>query len=210
MLPEHERGKKEWVNQYGKKMLDREVIGEKVLIWQQPAYPPSQPQILLLTDKCWKSSHNPTNTSRWFACLDTPYRISPGDIKDELIELTFSYVVLHLGTLQKGLFDSIKNYEAVSSFMHQVNEVSPNSYVLVSGLIPLPMDHPHSRKRCENYNSSYRLIVQELRRRFAFNVGFKDAYLDFLSLDGTIIDREQNFDEGIFLSRAGARLLRSI
>ena len=132
------------------------------------------------------------------------------DIKDELIELTFPYVVLHLGTLQIGLFDSIKNYEAVSSFMHQVNEVSPNSYVLVSGLIPRPMDHPHPRKRCENYNSSYRLIVQELRRRFAFNVGFKDGYLDFLSLDDTILDREQNFDEGIFLSRAGARLLRSI
>ena len=132
------------------------------------------------------------------------------DVKDELIDLTYEYVVLFLGTMQLGLFDSLRNYEAVSALVTAINQIKPNSHVLVTGLVPRPLDYPHSCKRCESVNSSYRLIVQELRRKFAFNVGYLDVFLNFIDLDGKIMSPNELFVEDIFLSEKGARKLRAI
>ena len=47
-------------------------------------------------------------------------------------------------------------------------------------------------------------------RKFAYNVGYLDVFLQFLELDGTITNAQQLFEEQIFLSVAGARKLRGI
>ena len=129
------------------------------------------------------------------------------DIRDELIDLMYPYIVIFLGTMQFGLFDSIKNYQQVSELLNVINSINLNSHVLITGLIPRPIDYTYSRKRCENYNSLYRLIVQELVRKCAYNVGFLDVFLEFLQLDGTIEDPQRLFVEQIFLSEAGTRKL---
>ena len=176
MLPEHEQPRKRWVNQHGEEKVDRQVIGETVFVRQQPAQPPDRPQILILTDQMLEQFPQPDKYFKLCAMFGYTIRDYQCDIEDELIELTYPYIVIFLGSLQLGLFDSIKNYEQMASLMRVIHK-NPNSHVLVSGLVPRPLDFPQSRKRCENYNSSSRLIVQELRRKFNCNVGFKDPFL---------------------------------
>ena len=208
-LPDAERTKK-WTNQYGKELPDREVIGDKVLIRQQPPYPPERPQILLLTDQMMEKLPQPDKYIKMFSMFGYSLQDYTRDITDELIELTYPYIIVFLGTMQLGLYDSVKNYQDVSALLKAINAVNDKSHVLISGLVPRPLDYPDSRKRCENYNGSYRLIVQELVRKFNYNIGFIDVFLDFIGFDGKILDEHVNFIDQVFLSVQGARTLRKL
>ena len=199
-----------WTNQHGHQLPDREVIGDRVLIRQQPAQPPRQPQILILTDQMLEKF---LNEDKYFKCLAMfGYTLADytRDVKDELIDLNFPYIIIFLGSMQLGLFESLAVYKQVSELLKAINQVNSNSHVLITGLVPQPMDYPKSRKTCENYNSSYRAITHELRRKFNYNVGFKDVFLEFLTLDGRIVNPKDNFVDDIFLSVTGARRLRAV
>ena len=132
------------------------------------------------------------------------------DIDDDLIELTFPYIIVFLGSMQLGLFDSITNYQHVAKLLQAINNKNSKSHVLISGLVPRPMDYPDSRKQCENFNSSYRAVMKELVHKYNYNLGYIDVFLDFLALDGKIIDPHKNFVEEVFLSETGARFLRKL
>ena len=131
------------------------------------------------------------------------------DVRDDLIDLNYPYIVIFSGTLQLGLFDAIKNYKACVELVVAITDINAYSHIVFSGLLPRPMDFAQSRKRCEQYNSSYRLVVEELRRKYAHNVGFVDPFLEFVSLSGSVLDQDKNFHDGIFLSKQGAWKLRS-
>ena len=210
LLPDSEQPAKVWTNQHGRTLPEREVVGHKVLIRQQPAAPPRQPQVLILTDQMLERFPQPDKYFKLLSMFGYSIQDYTVDVRDELIDLTYEYVIVFLGTMQLGLFDSLKNYEAVSALVTAINRITPNSHVLVTGLVPRPMDYPHSRKRCENVNNSYCLIVQELHRKHAFNVGYLDVFLEFIELDGCITEPRHLFVEDIFLSEAGAHKLRAI
>ena len=188
---------------------EREVVGERVLIGQQPAQPPSQPQILILSDQMLEKF---PRDDKYFKCMSMfgyTLRDYTRDVNDELINLTYPYIIIFLGTMQIGLFESLAVYKNVSELTEVIRQQNNKSHILFTGLVPRPMDYPKSRKLYENYNNSYRTIVYELHRKFGYNLGFKDVFLDFLALDGSIINPKENFVDDIFLSVSGARLLRA-
>ena len=172
--------------------------------------PPPEPQILLLTDQVLERMPQPDKYIKMLSMFGYSIKDYTRDIQDDLIDLTFPYIIVFLGTLQLGLFDSIRNYQEVEALLLAINAVNDKSHVVISGLVPRPMDYPDSRKRCENVNSSFRLIVKELRRKFNYNVGYVDVFLDFITTRGEILDAQDNFVDQVFLSDTGARLLRKL
>ena len=131
------------------------MIGERVYIRQQPAALPWEPQCLILADQMLERFQQPDKYFKLYAMFGYSIQDYTRDIKDELIDLTYPYILIFLGTMQFGLFDWLKNYEAVSQLLKAINEVNSNSHVLITGLVPRPIDYPHLRKHCENFNSSY-------------------------------------------------------
>ena len=112
--------------------------------------------------------------------------------------------------MQIGLFKHLTNYQQVEELVRTIVEFNNNSHILISGLVPRPMDHEQSRKNCKEMDSSYRLVAQELRCKYDWNVGFRGVFLEFLQLDGKIKDPKNNFVQDIFLSTKGVRMLCAI
>ena len=129
------------------------------------------------------------------------------DTDDELIDLHFPYIAVFLGSLQLGRFEATKIYKDVNDLMKSIAQQNNRAQVLITGLVLRPTDYPKSRKYCENYNSSYRLIAQKVKHKEGLNIAFKDPFLEFLGLDGSIIEPQVNFVDEIFLSALGARKL---
>ena len=103
------------------------------------------------------------------------------DVSDELIDLNYPYIIVHLGTLQIGLFEAVKNYEMVLKLGAEISAVNSCAHLVISGLLLRPMDYPQSRCRCEMYNTSFKMVVQEIRRKKSANIGFMDPFLEFIN-----------------------------
>ena len=160
---------------------------------QQPLCPPPVPQVLVLSDQMLQAFPEP---DKYIKCLaKSGYAIVDytREIQEGGIEMDFPYVVIFLGTMQLGDFNGIQNYKHGEELVRTIVEFNANVHVMISGLVPRPMDHEQSRKRCQDVDGSYRLIAQELRCKFGWNVGFKSVYLEFLTLEGRIKDVENNF-----------------
>ena len=98
-----------WYSSTGDTKSNRTVIGEKVLIRQQPAAPPPEPQILVLSDQMLERAPTQDKYMKVLSMFGYALLDYTHDINDELIDLTFPYIIIHLGTMQLGLFDPVKN-----------------------------------------------------------------------------------------------------
>ena len=117
------------------------------------------------------------------------------NIRDELIDLNFPYIVMFLGTMQMTAFDSREVHKQVKEIMLEITRASPNSMVLFAGLVPCPIDHPRSRVRCENYSRSFDLSTEELCRTKGYNCNYISVYIEFLDQEGNIRKSTLNFQD---------------
>ena len=58
------------------------------------------------------------------------------DIRDGALDLNFPYILIHLGALQLGKFDSRVVQKQVIEFMKLIVQITPKSLVIFSGLVP--------------------------------------------------------------------------
>ena len=93
--------------------------------------------------------------------------------------------------------------------MKVVSQISPNSLVVFSGLVPRPMDYPSSKVRCENYRS-IQLATEELCREKGWNCTAVLVFNEFIDRNGNITESMKHFVEGLYLTQAGIRKLRAI
>ena len=207
-LPAAEMQEPLWVNQHGEPP-QREVVGTKVLLRQQPAAPPETPKILVLTDQMMDHFQRP---DRYIKCLAmTGYAMDTYtvDIELGLIDLNYEYIVIFLGTMQLGVFEARKNAAEVFKLVKAINTVNPNSMITFTGLVPRPMDFPRSRCRSENFNRSLELATDDIRRKHGWNCNAMDVYLLYINEKEQIKDSKKNFIDDLYLSEAGIRILRA-
>ena len=198
-----------WINSKGEKRKDRQVVGNKVVIRQQPAAVPPQPQVLVLADQMLERFQHPDKYMNVIAMVGHTINDYVRDIKDELIEMNYPYIIIFLGTMQLGVFDVTKLQQEAAGLVEEIQKQSPSSMIIFSGLVPRPLDHPRLRKRCENYSQAYWLASDDLRGTRGANCSFVAVYQEFLNQDGTIKVQDMNFEQGIYLSVAGIRVLRA-
>ena len=199
---------REWINNKGQKNQDREVVGDKVVIRQQPASVPPKPQILVLTDQMMEAFQRPDKYLNVLAMVGYSMMEYVKDVQDDLINLDFPYIVIYLGTMQLGVFDSREVHRHVKDLVSAIAAVSPSLLITFTGLVPQPMDHPRSRVRCENFSCALCLSTDEFRKTRGFNCNYLQVYQEFLHQDGTIKNPSDNFIEDVYLLPTGIRILR--
>ena len=140
------------------------MVGERVLVRQQPASPPPTPQVLVLTDQMMEDWKSQDKYLKVFPMVGYTMLNYAQDIRDGFVELQYPYIVVFLGTMQFVKFDSRQVQKDAHQLMEAINDVNPYSHVVFSGLVPRPLDFPQSRVRCENYSRSYQLAMEEFRQ----------------------------------------------
>ena len=143
-----------WMNNKGQ-VKQRQVVGSRIMIRQQPAAPPPSPEVLLITDEVLTNFQQPDKYIKAYAMQGYTLQDYTNDIRYSMIEIKYPYIVVHLGTMQLGVFDPKKLNRVVTEFMKAINQISSNSLVVFSGLVPHPMDHPRSRANCLQYSQAY-------------------------------------------------------
>ena len=143
------------MNQHGLVHTDRQVVGDRVLIHQQPASPPAEPQIIVLSDQMLDNFPRNDKYVKCLAMFGYSLVDYTRDINDKLIDLSYPYIIIFLGTMQLGLFEASRLFRELSDLMQAITTVNNKSHVMVSGLVPRPMDYGKSRRVCERYNMSY-------------------------------------------------------
>ena len=113
-----------------------------------------------------------------------------------------------MGTLQLGLFDAIVTQQEVTELMEAISAVAPGTKVVFSGLVPWPIDHHRSRIRCENFYRALQVSTQQITQKFGYNCEALDVTMEFLNQDYSIRDPITYFEEDLYLSTQGIRVLR--
>ena len=197
-----------WVNQHSQ-VRPRQVIGSKVLIRQQPPVPPKSPEILLLSDEVMCKFVAPDKYIKCIAMFGYSLRNYAQDIADKLIDVQYPYIIIHLGTMQLGVFQLQALQKDLQELMETVTQINDKSLVVFSGILPRPLDHHRSRNRCVSYNKALRNTVDQLRKDNGWNCTMVDGFQAFLQEDGKISDPSVNFHEDLYLSEAGIRIIRA-
>ena len=197
-----------WVNNKGE-VKPRQVIGDKVLIRQQPASPPPQPQILVLTDQMCKKFHQDDRYIKVIAMVGYTLNDYINDIKDSMIQVVFPYVMVFMGSMQLGLFDPETLQSQVTELVRIIMQITPNTMVVFSGLVPHPLDHDCSAKRCKEYSQSYVEVTKALRHSKGWNCTSVLVFHEFLDDEGNIDKADTSFEQGIYLTQNGYRVLRA-
>ena len=197
-----------WVNNKGE-VKQRQVIGSRVLIRQQPAAPPSVPEILVLTDQMLKRFQRPDRYMKCICMSGYALKDFTNNIKDSMFDVSYPYIMIFLGSMQLGLYELKKLQKDVGEFAAIVTEVTPNTMMILSGLVPRPMDFEKSAPRCRTYSRSYQDITRQLCNTNGYNITAVSVFEEFLDENKRVKDVEANFEEGIYLTVAGIRLLRA-
>ena len=130
------------------------------------------------------------------------------DIKDQMIDVKYPYVLFFIGSMQLGLFDPKVITKQVSELVKVIHQFSKNTMVVFSGLVPRPMDHFRSHLRCRNYSKLYEDAAQDLRKK-GYNCVAVMVFDEFLDSNGNIVNAGANFKEDIFLTITGIGILRA-
>ena len=184
-----------WVNNKGDALPQRQVLGERVLIWQQPAAPPLQPQIQVMTDQVLQAVQRPDKYFSYLIMSGYTMDTYAKDVREGFVDLDFPYILVFLGTMQIGVYEHGKFAAEVASLIKAVNQVNPNCHVVFSNLVPRPVDDDRSRK-CVNQMST--TIAQEVARvwqQHGWNCGFVNVMEELLDDCGYIKHPDTNFED---------------
>ena len=194
-----------WMNNKGQHK-QREVVGDRVYIRQQPPLPPKQPEILLLADQMLEGFQVPDKYFHINIMVGYSLQDFINDMRDSAFDHRYPYIMVFLGSLQLGRFDSRAVHRQVAEFMKIVDKVTPNSLVLFSGLVPRPVDFPKSKIPCENYTRVYSVATQDLAKK-VWKCSTIPVFEEFINKKGLVEDPLQNFDDGLYLTNMGMRKL---
>ena len=190
-----------WTNNRGQ-VQQRQVVGDKVLIRQQPAAPPASPEILLLSDQMLSNFQHNDKYMKCLSMVGYTLKDYANGIKDQMIDVNYLYVLCFIGIMQLGLFDPKVVQKQAAELVKVINHITPNTMVVFSGLIPRPLDHQRSRVRCQNYSKMYVNMAEELRKK-GYNCVAIPVFHEFLDGQGNIVNMEHYFVDNIFLSPTG-------
>ena len=90
-----------WVNSKGQ-TKQRQVIGDRILLRQQPAAPPPEPEILLFTDQVLIQFQTLDKYIKCVAMIGYTIKDFANDIRESMFDIKYKYVVVHMETLQLG------------------------------------------------------------------------------------------------------------
>ena len=138
----------------------RQMMGDTVMV-KQPKKVAQEQQIIVLSDQML---FNFVNNDKYIKCVSMPgyaLRDFTNDITDQSVDLNFVHVILFLGTLQLGVFEPKNILRHVGEFVKAVLHINPCINIVLSGLVPRPLDHPHSKSRCHSYSKTYQQAAQE-------------------------------------------------
>ena len=195
-----------WVNQHGA-VKQRDVVGSKILIRQQPAAPPKNPEILVISDEVVANYPRPDKYVKCLAMFGYTMCNYLQDIKDNLIDLNFPYILIYIGTMQLGVFQHQILKHEVTQLVEEVTRVTPNSLIMFSGVVPRPVDHQRSWNKCISFNKALQMVIDQLRQDRHLNCTFLDPYSEFLDAHGNILDPHTNFQDELYLTEIGIRNL---
>ena len=198
-----------WVNNKGDTLPQRQVIGEKVYVRQQPAAPPPTPQILLLSDQMMAAFQE--NDRYIDPAIKSGYAVVnfTQDIQDGMINLDYPYVAVFLGTMQLASFEPNQFQAQVMGLLHSITQQSQNSHIVLCGLAPRPCDYARSKIRVRNINKTLELAAQEATNYKGWNVSFLSVEDNFLDANEDILDPHINFVDKLFFSTSGFRQFRA-
>ena len=198
-----------WVNNKGQVKDNRVVLGDRVLIRQQPVSPPPVPQILVLSDQMLSEFQSP---DRYIVCtVMSGYTLKDyaNDIRDSALDLNYPYIIIYLGTMQLGIFKSAATAKDLKELIVAISNFSPKSMIVVSGLVPRPLDYPRSAAVSQKMSKLYQNTVQELRDSHGKNCSFVSVFAEFLDDAGNIKNQPESFKDGLYLTMGGIRVLRA-
>ena len=126
------------------KTAERQVMGDKVMITQDINMSQARPQILVLTDQMMERVLRPDKYMQVLAMVGYTMNDYLRDVQDELIDLSFPFVVIYIGTMQLGVFEPKVMFKESCYLVEAIRSVSPEAKVIITGPVPHPMDHPRS------------------------------------------------------------------
>ena len=198
-----------WINNWDDVLPERQVIGDKVLIRQQLGTPQSALQILLLSDQMMQEFQSPDKYINCTLMMGYTIHNFMQDIIDGLIEVNYEYVILYMGTLQLARFEAKQLHQDVEDFAQAVHHRSPNTHLVLSGMVPCPVDFPRSDVRCSNFNRALQLAADRLRKERGYNCSAVMVYNEFLNKEYAIKEPTKNFTDELYLTVHGIRILRA-
>ena len=182
---------------------------EKREVTSKAEKPPESPQILVLSDDMMAHFKRPDKYMKCFAMFGYDWNQYTRDVEEDLIDVDLPYCILYLDTMQLGVYNARKTHTEMGNLIQAIVKRNSHVTILVSGIIPRPVDHKVSQRPCESANTSMRLIVQDIAEKFKVNLKYIDVYLEYLNLDGTIKRVKDNFREDIYLTEIGIRIIRA-
>ena len=197
-----------WVNNKGQQK-PRQVVGDKVMLRQQPAALPQSPEVLLLTDQTLQEFQSPDKYIKCISLMGYALPDFTNDIRDGMIDVNYKYVIVHLATLQIAQYSHAYVRKIVSDLVSIITEISPNTLIMMLGLVPRPLDHHRSKGLCASYSKSYAMVTEEIRKNKGWNCVTLDVFSEFLDGQGEICQEEERFFDGLFLTPTGIRILRA-
>ena len=198
-----------WVNNKGMQKTSQQVVGDKVLLRQQPAAPLVQPEVLLLTDQTLEQFQSPDKYIKCLAMSGFAMEDFTNDIKDGMLDIDYKYIIIHLGTLQIAQYSHKYVQSIVTDIITVMSEISPNTLVMLLGLVLQPLDHHRSKNLCNSYTKSYITVTEELRKNKGWNCVALNMFNEFVDVQGEIVQVQERFYDGLFLTLVGIKVLRA-
>ena len=187
----------------------RQVLGNRIMIRQQPAGPPQYPEILVLRDQMLKRFQSPDKYIKCISMSGYALKDFTNDIRDSMLDVNFPYIVVFLGSMQLGLYELKKVQKDITDFVAVITEISPNTMIVFSGLVPRPMDFERSAPRCRTYTKAYVDTAQQLRNHKGWNVTALSVFDQFLDEEKGVANTSVNYEDNVYLTVTGIRILRA-
>ena len=113
----------------------KQVLGNKVVLTNMQV-PKDKPKILVLTDQMLELIQRPDKYLHVLAMTNYAIHDYIRDLQDELIDVEFPFIVIYLGTMQIGVFDSKALQKQVVDLMLIIHKRNPSAWVTFTGLVP--------------------------------------------------------------------------
>ena len=185
------------------------VADSRVQVREQYENPPAKPTVLVLLDEMMESFHPPDRYMQCYAMVGYDMIQYAADIREGMIDISsYSYIIVFLGNMSLDGFDSRRCHKEISDLVEAITAVNVECYILISGLVPRPVDWPRSRLKAQNYSRALQLAAESLHKS-GYNTAFVQVFNLFLSKDLQLCNVHINYVEQMYLSGQGIRIVRA-
>ena len=112
--------------------------------------------------------------------------------------------------MQLGIFQPQQLHKDVSELAHEIVKINVNSLIVFCGSVPRPLDHHRSQSNCVSFNKALQNTVTHLQQHSLINCVYLDVYSGFIDTQGAIISPHVNFQDELYLTEAGIRVLHAM